>query len=340
MAFIISPKQLRDRGELYHQLALLVSSGIPIIQALEMQRRKPVNRASGTAMENITAMLKEGSTVTEAFRVAGDFPEFDSALVEAGDKSGRLDQCFKLLSAYYEERAQNLRTVLGGLAYPAFLLHMAAFIFPFIEWFRTGNTLKFALQVCVILVPMYALTCLVIYACQGKHGEKWRSMIERIVHPMPLIGTARRQLALARLAAALEALLNAGVGIIGAWELSAASSGSPFLRRTVSGWKQSLEDGSTPAELVYSSRAFPDPFVNLYQTGETTGHLDETLNKLHAMYREEGSRNLLLASKLYPKLVYGIIAAFVAWKIISFYLGLYGPGSDLDQAIRGFGPNK
>lgn len=334
MAFIVSPKQLRDRAELYHQLALLVASGIPIIQALEMQRRKPLNRASGKAMENVTAMLKEGSTVTEAIRVAGDFPEFDSALIEAGDRSGRLDQCFKLLSAYYEERAQNLRTVLGGLAYPIFLLHFAAFIFPFIEWFRTSNTLKFVLEVGAILVPLYVLTGLIIYACQGRHGEKWRSMIEKIVHPIPLIGTARRQLALARLSAALEALLNAGVGIIGAWELAAASSGSPFLRRTVYSWKQDLENGSTPAELVHSSRAFPDPFVNLYQTGETTGQLDETLKRLHAMYREDGSRNLLLASKLFPKIVYGIIAAYVAWKVISFYVGYFNQINDAMKPLH------
>lgn len=289
-------------------------------------------------MENVVALLREGRTVTEAFCAAGDFPQFDAALVEAGDKSGRLDQCFKLLSAYYEERAQNLRTVLGGLAYPAFLLHMAAVIFPFIEWFRTSNTLKFVFEVCAILGPIYVITGLIIFACQGKHGEKWRSIIENIVQPLPVIGTARRQLALARLAAALEALLNAGVGIIAAWELAAASSGSPFLRRTVYSWKQDLESGSTPAELVYSSHAFPPPFVNLYQTGETTGQLDETLKKLHAMYREEGSRNLLLASKLYPKIAYGLIVAFVAWKIISFYLGLYGPGSDLDNVLNGFGP--
>jgi type II secretory pathway component PulF len=329
VAFIISPKQFSARAELYHQLSMLVASGIPIVTALEMMERNPVNRTARAAMTNVTQLLREGHTVTDAFRDAGGFPEFDGALIEAGDKSGRLDQCFKLLSLYYEERAQTARTVISGLLYPVFLLHMAVFIFPFIEYFRTSNLTKFLLQTFGILIPLYALVIFIVYACQGKHGEKWRSKIERFADPIPLLGKARRQLALARLSAALEALLNAGVPIIGGWELAAAASGSPSLRRTVSSWKNDLErGGATPAELVNSSRAFPEPFMNLYQTGEVTGQLDDALKRLHVMYRDEGSRNLKLASALFPKVIYGLVVALVAWKVISFYLGYFGALED------------
>lgn len=340
MAFIVSPKQLRDRGELYHQLAILLSSGIPIISALEMQRRKPVNQASGNAMENVAAMLKEGQTVTEAFRAAGDFPEFDAALIEAGDKSGRLDQSFKLLSAYYEDRAKSIRQIISGLAYPVFLVHMVAIIFPFIEYFKTSNLTKFILEVSAILIPLYALVIFTVVACQGRHGETWRSRIEKIASPVPFLGKARQELALARLAAALEALLNAGVPIIGSWELAANASGSPLLRRTVSSWMSDLENGSTPAELVYSSRVFPETFSNLYQTGETTGKLDDTLKRLHVMYNEEGRRHMQMATTMFSKLVYGCVVGLVAWKVISFWNGLYGPGSELDKAMNGFRPQK
>lgn len=310
---------------------MLIASGISIINTLEMMQRNPASRASRAELANVAQLLREGHTITDAFREAGGFPEFDAALIEAGDKSGRLDQCFKLLSVYYRERAETARQVIGGLLYPAFLFHMAVFIFPFIEWFRTGNTTKFILQSFGILIPLYAVIIAIVVACQGRHGEKWRSMIENIAKPIPILGKARRQLALARLAAALEALLNAGMPIIGAWELAGAASGSPALRRTIVGWKADLERGSTPAELVTSSRAFPEPFVNLYHTGEISGKLDESLNRLHAMYRDEGSRNLKLASTLFPKIVYGIVAAIVAWKVISFYVGYF---NELQDAMK------
>jgi type IV pilus assembly protein PilC len=337
VAFIISPKQLARRAELYHQLGMLVTSGIPLITALEMMERSPVSHAIGVTVANVVRMLREGHTVTDAFREASGVPEFDAALIESGDRSGRLDQCFKLLSAYYTERAETLRTVIGGLLYPAFLVHMAAVIFPFVEWVRTNNTTKFIATSLGTLIPIYVITAFIIYACQGRHGETWRSMIEKISARIPFIGLARRQLALARLAAALEALLNAGVPIIGAWELAAAATGSPSLHRTVSGWKRDLENGSTPAEMVTSSRAFPEPFTNLYHTGEVTGQLDGALTRLHVMYRDEGSRNLKLASALFPKVVYGIIAFIVAWKIISFWGGYFQQINDAMKPLSGSG---
>lgn len=333
MAFIVSPRQLTNRAELYHQLAVLVSSGIPMINTLEMMERSPVSNSARRAMAGVTQLLREGHTVTEAFCSAGGFPEFDAALIEAGDKSGRLDQCFKLLSTYYTERAQTLRSVISGLLYPVFLFHMAVFIFPFIEWFRSNNSTKFVLQTLGILIPIYVVIGFIIYACQGRHGEHWRSIIEKITKPIPIIGKARRQLALARLCAALEALLNAGVPIISGWDLAAAASGSPALRRTVDGWKTDLEGGVTPAELVTSSRAFPEPFVNLYHTGEVSGKLDECLTRLHIMYRDEGSRNLKLAGLIFPKIVYAGVAFMVAWKVISFWAGYF---NEINQISKGF----
>ncbi len=53
-----------------------------------------------------------------------------------------------------------------------------------------------------------------IYACQGKRGERWRTRVESVLHPVPLLGTARKYLALSRLASALEALIGSGVSII------------------------------------------------------------------------------------------------------------------------------
>jgi type II secretory pathway component PulF len=339
VAIIISPKQLSDRAEAYHQLSMLVTSGVPMVNAIEMaQRNAP--RSVRRTFEQVGNALRERRTVTEAFHEQAALPEFDAALIEAGDKSGRLDQCFKTLSLYYTNRAQNLRIIINGLLYPGFLFHFAAVLFPFLDYVKTGNGPKFAFEVFGVLIPVYAITAFIIFACQGRHGERWRATVENIVNPIPVIGTARRYLAIARLSTALEALINAGVPIIGGWELAASASGSPFLRRTVSSWKKDLERGSTPSELVIISRAFPEPFPNLYQTGEVTGQLDDALIKLHAYFQEEGSRKLTVASIIFTKIVYGCVAALVAWKVISFYLGLYGPGSELDKAIRGFGPGQ
>jgi type II secretory pathway component PulF len=229
-----------------------------------------------------------------------------------------------LLAIYYQERAQMARQVISDLMYPLFIFHFAIVLFAFISFMQPGGSLfGMAATILGVFVPLYAVAFFLMYACQGRRGERWRSAIEKILRPVPLIGTARRYLALARLSAALEALLNAGVGIIGAWELAATASGSPAFRRTVEGWRVPLEQGSTPSELVAQSPGFPDIFRNLYHTGEVSGQLDQTLGRLHALYQEEGSRKMHMVAQWTPRLIYFGIVIFVGFRIIAFYTGYF-----------------
>ena len=104
--------------------------------------------------------------------------------------------------------------MIGDLAYPVFLLHFAVFIFPFAQFFASGNWAVYLGQTLGMLIPLYGVVGLMIFAAQSRHGETWRACVESCLHPVPVLGVARRYLALARLAAALEALLSAGVTII------------------------------------------------------------------------------------------------------------------------------
>jgi type II secretory pathway component PulF len=322
MPLIITPRQLERRAELYHQLGVLLSAGMTIHQGLEQLKRNPPDRGLRDKISLWLEYLGEGLTVTEAVKRMGQWmPSFDLALIEAGEQSGRLDACFKLLAMHYEERARMVKQTISDLLYPLFVLHMAVFVFPFIEFFRTSNTTRFVLTILGMLIPLYSLVFFIIFACQGRHGENWRALLERVVRPIPVLGTARHELALARLSAALEALLNAGVPIVGAWELAATASGSPALRRLVQSWRPRLEHGSTPSELVSESPQFPTVFNNLYHTGEISGQLDETLKRMHTMYLEEGLRRMRLAAKWGPQIAYFAVAIYVGYRVIGFYMG-------------------
>src|SRR5262249_43185823 len=146
--------------------------------------------------------------------------------------------------------------------------------------FMSGDFVAYLGQTFGVLLPCYVVTGLFVYAMQSKHGETWRGVVESLLHPIPILGTARRYLALSRLAAALEGLISAGVTIIEAWELAASACGSPFLRRTVLAWRPAVDAGETPADALNASGRFPELFASQYTTGEISGKLDETLRGL------------------------------------------------------------
>ena len=324
MALIVTPGQLTRRAELYHQLAQLTSAGLGLVAALEQLLRHPPARSFRPPLQTILDGIAQGFTFAEsAGRARGWLPGFDLALLDAGERSGRLDACFRLLALYYNDRARLLRQMIGDLAYPVALLHFAVFILPFAAFFASGNLLMYLAQTFGVLLPLYAAVALLIYTLQSKHGEVWRGGVERLLYPIPILGSARRDLALARLSVALEALLSAGVNIIEAWELAAAVSGSPALRSTVRAWRADVQAGQTPAEAVSASGRFPDLFSNQYATGEISGKLDEVLRRLHGYYQEEGSRKMHALAQWTPRLVYLLVALVIGYKVVSFYLGYF-----------------
>ncbi len=322
---IFAPAQFANRAEFYHQLAQLTAAGIDILRSLDQLRRNPPARSYRAPIEQVIHSINAGGTLGESLRSCGKWlPDFDLALVEAGERSGKLDSTFLLLAGYYSDRARIARQLISELVYPVALLHFAIFVFPFAQFFLTGNTAAYLRQTLGILVPLYLVCGLFIFLGQSRHGERWRAFVELVLHAVPVLGVARRQLAIARLSAALNALVNAGVSIFEAWELGAAASGSPAIRRAVDEWLPRLRAGKTPTEMVQSSPVFPHLFANEYGSGEISGKLDECLGRMRHYYQEEGARKMHAFAQWVPRGLYFLIVIFIAIRIVNFYAGYFG----------------
>jgi type II secretory pathway component PulF len=324
MSLIISPRQFTQRAELYQQLGQCTSAGIPIIRALEQIQRHPPARSYRKPLQHLLGELAEGATLAESLQHLDWLPAFDVALVGAGEQSGRLDASFRMLADYYNERAQLIQQVITRLIYPAILIHLAAFIFLIVlpyagSQFNASLPLLFA-KAALVLAPLYGAVAALIYVTQSKHGESWRAVMEFVFRLVPILGTARQYLALARLAAALEALISAGVNIFEAWDLAATASGSPALRRAVAAWKPRVTAGQMPSEAVRDCSLFPKTFANLYASGEVSGKLDESLRHLNRFYHEDGSRKLQAFAQWTTWLVYLTVVLIIAYQIIQFFL--------------------
>jgi type IV pilus assembly protein PilC len=340
MSLLVTPGQFTQRAEFYHQLAQLTSAGIGLLPALEQLKRNPPGSSYREPIQKLLNELAQGRTFTASLQqLAGWLPEFDIALIDAGERSGRLDGCFRLLADYYNDQALITRQMISRLLYPVGVIHLAALIFivvlPFARSQFNASIPLLLLKAALALAPLYLATAFIIYATQSRHGEKWRALIETFVRRIPILGMARHQLAIARFAAALEALISAGVNIIPAWDLAANASGSFAVRRAVAVMKPKVVEGMTPAEAMRKHAVFPDMFTNLYTSGEVSGKLDETLRRLYAHYQEEGSHKLQMFAQWLPRLVYGLVAAMVIYGIIQTWNGLYGPQGELSNIING-----
>lgn len=312
----------------------MIAAGVPLVRALEMCGKNPGLRGMRRAVAQISADLEAGHTFTDSMaRCHGWLAPFDMALLSVGEASGRLDVSFQLLADYCAERAKILRDTISGLLSTVATVHVFLLIFPlgYLTGFVVGGlfggqvraALPFLTEKAAVFGGLYGVAGLLIYASQGRRGLRWRSLVENILRCVPILRSAVAFLVLSRLAAALEALTNAGVDVIKAWELAAAAAGSPRLIREIAGWGARMETGLTPADLVTQSGCFPELFVNLYHTGELSGKLDETLHRLRHYYQEEGFRALRCFTRVLNGVIYGLVVVVVAYSVISFWSHYY-----------------
>lgn len=331
MNLVVTPRQLLVRSEYYHQLGAMLAAGMPVRQSLETLRKSPPSTSLRPGIQNTLLHLEQGFTFTESvMRGDASIPSFDVALIAAGEKSGRLDQCLRLLAEYYRSRAEIIRQAASQCAYPVLILHVAIGLAPIQRLVLQGDVAGYLGVVAAGLLPVYGTVLLLIYLCQGAKGETWRAILEGIWDKVPLLGAARRNLALARLSMSLEALLSAGVPILQSWPLAALASGSTRLRKSTASWMPMAEDqGHPPGEIIAGLGDYPEMFANLYATGEKTGTLDDTLKRLHRHYQEEGMRGMRQVGTWFPRFVYFGILGWVAFSVVRFYVGYFKQLSDV-----------
>jgi type II secretory pathway component PulF len=315
-------KALDQRANLYHQVGTSLAAGIPLAESLQFL----VDQAPGADRVSLAASaerLRKGSSLAEALRRSGGpQPEFDIALLAAAEQSGHLDAALRRLGEHYSERAKIARQVRGQLIYPAILLHMAVLIFPNSELTALvmgGSVGSYVLAKLLVLAPIYAAAYLIVRLLRGEGSFSWRLFLDRALAHVPVFGSARRNLALASLCAALEGLVRAGVSMGRAWETAAAASGSPSLQDAVSTWRPVVEAGRAPSELIREDPEFPATFSQLYRTGEVSGALDETLQRMQRLYQEQGARQLQIAAEWAPRILYIAIVLAIAAQMVSFY---------------------
>jgi type II secretory pathway component PulF len=319
---VLIPSQLQAQSEFYHQFGTLLAAGIGPVQALDHLQAHAPSKAWKVAAASLADGLGHGLGFAESARALRRLiPDFDLALIDAGEQSGRLDRIMIVLARAYQERATLLRNALAQLAYPVLILHAGIFIAPLPALVLGGNVRAYLAATFGVLVPLYLLVAILVRLCDGRHGPAWRERLEAAARYIPLLGSARRDLALARFALALGSLLNAGVPVIRAWGIAADSSGSPKLAHSVQEALATLDLGlGTPAELASRNREFPSLFATSLLTAEASGKLDDTLERLQRYYADEGARRMSLFATMAPRLLYIVILFVLAAQILDMFM--------------------
>jgi type IV pilus assembly protein PilC len=109
-------------------LGTLVSSGVPILQALTIVKETSGNVIVGAAVSSIHESVKEGETITAPLESSGVFPPMVISMVDVGEQTGALPEMLLKIADNYDEEVDNAVAAMTSLLEPIMIVFLAVVV--------------------------------------------------------------------------------------------------------------------------------------------------------------------------------------------------------------------
>lgn len=325
------------------QLQLLISSGIPLLQALTILHEQASHKGFQSILAVIKDKVAQGSYFWESLLpYTAVFPKLYTAMIRAGESSGSLDQMLKRLSTYLEDSERMKRILKGAMMYPiivsiigaAVVALMLIFVIPkFEEMLKSsGGELPELTRMVIglsnflvhnILFIIGGIAVAAYLLTNYLKSNEGRAMVHRTFFNAPVFGPIMQKAGVARFCRTLQTLLMSGVNIIDAIDICRATVDNVVLEDAIKKIRAEVEAGKTVGMVVSKFDVFPKMAVQMIMVGEATGNLDKMLEKIADFYDEEVEVAVGAATKLIEPLTLVVLGGTVGTLMIAMYLPIF-----------------
>ncbi len=327
---LFSGVSLRDMALMYRQFAAMLGAGVPIYQCLTSLTQQTGNGVLRRHLQRLSKHVQEGGMLTAAMGEAPwIFTDFQRAMISAGEISGGLDIMMGRLSSALEQEYALRNKIKSEMVEPVVTL-FASFLLPPLVLVVVAHNVHAYLVTAVYPLLETAAAVLAIYVV-GKLLSQFKFVFDAVIYSLPGIGGAVRMISLARFSRAFASLYAAGVGIPEAIQFSAAATGNEYLSRRMTSAIPAIQAGHGIAESLLATRAFPPMVVTMLQTGEQTGGLDMTMDKVAEYYEAESVVRLHQLVVTLRTVALLFIAVRVLMILIAFYGGYANQLNDMSN---------
>jgi general secretion pathway protein F len=296
------------------QLATLVRAGLPLeesLLAVSQQTEKP--RIQSIVL-GVRARVMEGHTLADGFsdfpRV---FPEIYRATVAAGEQSGHLDNVLERLADYTEGRDQLRQKVLGAMLYPivlsvicfAIVCALLVYVVPQVVSVFQASKAQLPLITTLLInisaflrsygiyLAIAAFTAVVIFR-RSLRNPAARRRFHLAQLRMPMIGKLTRGFNTARFTRTFSILAASSVPVLEALRIAGEVVTNLPMRDAVADAAARVREGAPIGRSLAVSRLFPPMTIHLISSGESSGQLENMLER--AAISQERELDGLLAA--------------------------------------------
>ncbi|HQM80151.1 MAG TPA: type II secretion system F family protein [Syntrophorhabdaceae bacterium] len=329
------------------QLSTMITSGLPLVQSLEILGAQIEDANLRGIVREIKEKIEGGSRFADALK---DYPQcFDQLfvnLVVAGEEGGLLDGVLQRLSVYMEKSEKLKSKVKSAMIYPISIVVVAIgvvfvlliFVIPVFEtMFKDmGATLPMPTQVVVNLSR--AVKGGIVYIIIGVVGifyafkkyyqsQGGRKTIDRLTLKLPIFGVLTIKASVARVTRTLATLLSSGVAILESLDIVAKVAGNKIVEEALVVAKERISEGRSMSEPLEQAGIFPPMVVQMVQVGESTGALDNMLNKIADFYEDDVDNLVTNMTALMEPMIMAFLGVILGGLVVAMYLPIFKLGT-------------
>ncbi len=329
------------------QLATMMKSGVPLLQAFDIVGKGHSNPAVAKLLGDIKADVETGSSLSASFR---KYPlYFDNLfcnLVNAGEQAGILDTLLDRLATYKEKIQAIKGKIKSALIYPISIIVVAfvitavimIFVIPaFKELFSGfGADLPGPTVVVMNISDIFVKWWWAIFGSIGfglwfffytwKRSEEMQATMDRMMLKLPIFGEVIRKATIARFARTLSTMFAAGVPLVEALDSVAGATGNRVYYDATKKIQSEISTGTSLTVAMQNAGVFPNMVLQMTAIGEESGALDSMLSKVADFFEGEVDDAVEGLSSLMEPVIMVVLGTLIGGLVVAMYLPIFKMG--------------
>jgi type IV pilus assembly protein PilC len=329
------------------QLATMMKSGVPLLQAFDIVGKGHANPAVARLLMDIKNEVETGNSLTTAFR---KYPlHFDALfcnLVQAGEQAGILDSLLDRLATYKEKILAIKGKIKSALFYPVSIIVVAfvitaiimIFVIPaFKDLFTSfGADLPGPTLFVMAVSDFFVKYWWAIFGGIGfgvwfffytwKRSLRMQQVMDRLFLKVPIFGPVIRKATIARWTRTLSTMFAAGVPLVEALDSVGGAAGNYVYLEATKKIQGEVSTGTSLTAAMQNSEVFPSMVVQMVAIGEESGALDGMLSKVADFFEREVDEAVEALSSLMEPMIMVVLGVLIGGMVIAMYLPIFKMG--------------
>ena len=325
-------------------LEQVMGSGVPLVEGLSDLRDSSENPVMQALVAELIEEVQSGTTLSLAMaRFPQVFDEVFTALIRAGEESGRLQEIFVNLAETIKWQDELASKTKKMLMYPAFVLTIVAGVFFFMMTFLVPQLVTFIKMMgmelpfhtrllidtsdfivahwpLIIATPLLLTVLLVVGVRVSPLLAYWVDFVKLRIW---VFGPIRQKIVMARFANVFAMMYAAGITVLNCLVISEKVVGNLVLERVMKEVQEKIGEGETITASFKRTMIFPPLVLRMLQVGEGTGSLDKSLLNVRYFYDREVKDSVDRLQGMVEPVLTLLLGLLMAWIILSVLGAIY-----------------